>query len=96
MAIFGISLSTQQIFINIATLRLYKYSHLLYNYKNIHHGYIWNWLYTPWLYLIKPHIAVIGAGPAGILLVAEAYLQCKKNNQNDTIIYWYDKEHFTN
>ena len=39
-------------------------------------------------------IAVIGAGPAGILLVAEAYLQCKKNNQNDTIIYWYDKEHF--
>ena len=33
-------------------------------------------------------IAVIGAGPAGILLVAEAYLQCKKNNQNDTIIFF--------
>ena len=30
---------------------------MLYNYKNIHPGYIWNWLYTPWLYLIKPRLS---------------------------------------
>ena len=52
-----------------------------------------NW-YTSYIKVSHMKIAVIGAGPAGILLVAEAYLQCKKNNQNDTIIYWYDKEHF--
>ena len=52
-----------------------------------------NW-YTSYINVSHMKIAVIGAGPAGILLVAEAYLQCKKNNRNDTIIYWYDKEHF--
>ena len=40
------------------------------------HGYIWNWLYTPWLYLIKPRCEIPLVAPAHTL----AFMNYKKFN----------------
>ena len=39
---------------------------------------------------------LIGAGPAGILLCAEAYLRLTENTSKSgrSLIYWYDKDDF--
>eukprot|EP00944_MAST-04C_sp_MAST-4C-sp1_P009641 g9641.t1 len=41
-------------------------------------------------------LAIIGAGPAGILLCAEAYLRLTENTSKSgrSLIYWYDKDDF--